>query len=95
MATYKTCPTDYERLGKLAMRAQTQLARTAMILQSMTNAWATERPLKKPAKPTAAAVIGRAVPGVDEAKPITSATTAPEVRAAALDRRVGEVVLRG
>ena len=90
MASYKTSPTDFERLGKLAMRAQTQLARTAMILQSMTNASATERPSKKPAKPSAA-VIGRVVPGVDEA--MTSATTAPEVKADAPDQR--EVVLRG
>ena len=50
MASYKTSPTDYERLGKLAMRAQTQLARTAMILQSMANA-TTEKPSKR-AQPT-------------------------------------------
>ena len=79
MASYKTSPSDYERLGKLAMRAQTQLARTAMILQSMTNA-ASEKP-KKPAP-----VIGRVVPGRDQAKP-TAAQIEP------VDRRDG--VLRG
>ena len=81
MASYKTSPTDYERLGKLAMRAQTQLARTAMILQSMTNAATT-----KPSKP--AAVVGRVVPECDRAKPKPTA-----VKADAAEAR--DVVLRG
>ena len=74
MASYKTSPTDYERLGKLAMRAQTQLARTAMILQSMTNSVA-----EKPKKP--AAIIGRVVPGRDLARPTpTAPSKSPESR---------------
>ena len=89
MASYKTSPTDYERLGKLAMRAQTQLARTAMILQSMTNANATTTS-DKPKKP--AAVIGRVVPPRDQAK---QTMAAPGVKTDAPETRAGEVVLRG
>ena len=81
MASYKTSPTDYERLGKLAMRAQTQLARTAMILQSMTT---TNASAEKPKKPSP--VIGRVVPGRDQAKPTMMKSDAPESR---------EVVFRG
>ena len=84
MASYKTAPSDYERLGKLAMRAQTQLARTAMILQSMTNKAAGEKQRAKPAPRVVPAMPSQS----SEVWDLSDRPEAPDTR----ERR--EVVLR-
>ena len=52
---YKTDPANYERFLKLATRAQTQMARTAAILQHMKNSAERTRPKQKPVMAAVAA----------------------------------------